>query len=52
MNISKVEKLSDIRNGNKTLKNRDGPEQLQYELLRRYSGPGLTGKGVPNSVCI
>ncbi|CAM6039179.1 unnamed protein product [Sphagnum compactum] len=51
-NINKVDELIKARNDDKTLKNRYGPVQLQYELLRPYSGCGLTGMGVPNSVSI
>ena len=47
-----VEELIHARNADKSLKSRTGPVQLQYELLIPTSTPGLTGKGVPNSVSI
>jgi hypothetical protein len=47
-----VEELIHARNADKSLKNRTGPVQLPYELLLPTSSPGLTGKGVPNSVSI
>lgn len=50
--IGDIEKLIQSRNADKSLKNRSGPVQLPYELLFPTSGPGLTGKGVPNSVSI
>jgi len=53
------EKMKDVtevinaRNADKSLKNRTGPVQMPYELLVPQSNtPGLTGKGVPNSVSI
>jgi hypothetical protein len=50
--IGDIEKLIQSRNADKSLKNRSGPVQIPYELLFPTSGPGLTGKGVPNSVSI
>lgn len=47
-----VENLIHERNADKSLRNRAGPVQLPYELLIPTSGPGLTGKGVPNSISI
>lgn len=40
------------RNEDASLKNRSGPVKLAYELLVPTSKPGMTGKGVPNSVSI
>jgi lipoxygenase len=52
------EKLADIdeliksRNADKSLKNRMGPAQLPYNLLRPFSKPGVTAMGIPNSITI
>jgi len=40
------------RNNNESLKNRYGPVKFPYTLLYPSSGPGLTGRGIPNSVSI
>ncbi|MCD7446596.1 hypothetical protein HAX54_010788 [Datura stramonium] len=51
-------KLSDIEdqimqmNGDEKWKNRSGPSKVPYTLLFPTSEEGLTGKGIPNSVCI
>lgn len=47
-----IEVLIQARNSDKSLKNRTGPVQIPYELLLPTSTPGMTGKGVPNSVSI
>lgn len=47
-----VEDLIHSRNADTSLKNRCGAIQLPYELLLPTSSPGLTGKGVPNSISI
>lgn len=44
--------IIDARNVDEKLKNRSGAEVVPYELLKPYSGPGVTGKGVPNSISI
>lgn len=50
--IQEVERIIDSRNMNLSLKNRNGAGVLPYELLRPTSGPGVTGRGVPNSISI
>nr|XP_009418148.1 PREDICTED: probable linoleate 9S-lipoxygenase 5 [Musa acuminata subsp. malaccensis] len=40
------------RNGDESLKNRNGAAQVPYTLLFPTSERGLTGKGIPNSVSI
>lgn len=50
--MNDVESLINSRNADPSLKNRSGPVQLPYELLLPTSTPGLTGKGVPNSISI
>ncbi|OAE35895.1 hypothetical protein AXG93_454s1000 [Marchantia polymorpha subsp. ruderalis] len=40
------------RNSDSTKRNRSGPAKVPYTLLYPKSGPGLTGKGVPNSISI
>ncbi|XP_052198139.1 linoleate 13S-lipoxygenase 2-1, chloroplastic-like [Diospyros lotus] len=47
-----IEGVIDARNADKDLKNRCGAGILPYELLKPYSDPGVTGKGVPNSISI
>ncbi|CAN6696643.1 unnamed protein product [Malus baccata var. baccata] len=42
----------DDRNANSELKNRHGAGVLPYELLKPFSQPGVTGKGVPYSISI
>ncbi|KAL4367478.1 hypothetical protein GQ457_05G026220 [Hibiscus cannabinus] len=50
--IREVEKEIEKRNGDRRLKNRCGAGVLPYELLAPSSGPGVTCRGVPNSVSI
>nr|CAD1837617.1 unnamed protein product [Ananas comosus var. bracteatus] len=40
------------RNGDPSLKNRNGPVKMPYTLLYPTSTVGITGKGIPNSVSI
>ena len=40
------------RNKDPKLKNRNGAGIPPYELLMRSSGPGATGRGIPNSISI
>lgn len=47
-----AEKEIDERNLNPRNKNRNGAGIPPYELLFPRSGPGITGRGVPNSVSI
>ncbi|PIA53431.1 hypothetical protein AQUCO_00900188v1 [Aquilegia coerulea] len=44
--------LIQARNSCPKLKNRTGAGVTPYKLLEQLSGPGVTGKGVPNSVSI
>ncbi|XP_052198169.1 linoleate 13S-lipoxygenase 2-1, chloroplastic-like isoform X2 [Diospyros lotus] len=50
--LARIEGVIDARNVDKNLKNRCGAGMVPYELLKPYSKPGVTGKGVPNSVSI
>ncbi|KAL7151785.1 hypothetical protein ABFS83_04G054200 [Erythranthe nasuta] len=44
--------IIDARNADTNMKNRAGAGVMPYELLKPYSEPGVTGKGIPNSVSI
>ncbi|KAK6933728.1 Lipoxygenase, C-terminal [Dillenia turbinata] len=46
------ENIINKRNNDQTLRNRNGFHVIPYELLKPFSGPGVTGKGVPNSISI
>ncbi|TKY50040.1 Linoleate 13S-lipoxygenase 2-1 [Spatholobus suberectus] len=46
-NWKEIEKIIDLGNANSNLKNRHGAGIMPYELLKPFSGPGVTGKGVP-----
>ncbi|KAK7294458.1 hypothetical protein RJT34_17347 [Clitoria ternatea] len=48
--IGQIEKVIDNRNLDRTLRNRCGAGVLPYELLAPSSEPGVTCRGVPNSV--
>lgn len=50
--IGRVEKEIERRNSDRRLKNRCGAGVLPYELLAPSSDPGVTCRGVPNSVSI
>jgi lipoxygenase len=50
--LKEIEGIIDSRNANKNLKNRYGAGILPYESLKPFSGPGVTGKGVPYSISI
>ncbi|XP_052198127.1 linoleate 13S-lipoxygenase 2-1, chloroplastic-like [Diospyros lotus] len=50
--LIKIEGAIDARNADANLKNRCGAGIVPYELLKPYSEPGVTGKGVPNSISI
>jgi hypothetical protein len=52
LKTKEIEVLIQERNNDKSLKNRLGNVKIKYELLLPTSGPGMTGKGVPNSVSI
>jgi len=50
--MREVEGIIDDRNVNPRLMNRCGAGIVPYELLKPFSEPGVTGKGVPNSISI
>ncbi|KAH7560486.1 hypothetical protein JRO89_XS10G0029800 [Xanthoceras sorbifolium] len=50
--LREFEGIVDERNANTELKNRNGAGTMPYELLKPFSGPGVTGKGVPYSISI
>lgn len=50
--LEKLEGIIDSRNADYNLKNRSGAGLVPYQLLKPYSGSGVTGKGVPNSISI
>ncbi|XP_010273845.1 PREDICTED: linoleate 13S-lipoxygenase 3-1, chloroplastic-like [Nelumbo nucifera] len=50
--IRRIEKEIEKRNSDPTLRNRCGAGILPYELLAPSSEPGVTCRGVPNSVSI
>nr|KYP76388.1 hypothetical protein KK1_020629 [Cajanus cajan] len=50
--LKEIECIIDSRNANSNLKNRHGAGVMPYELLKPFSGPGVTGKGVPYSISI
>ncbi|XVF40490.1 hypothetical protein PTKIN_Ptkin01aG0117700 [Pterospermum kingtungense] len=52
MDMRMVEKEIQKRNANPKLRNRCGAGVSPYDLLLPSSGPGVTGKGVPNSISI
>ncbi|PRQ35260.1 putative linoleate 13S-lipoxygenase [Rosa chinensis] len=47
-----LEQTIDERNANFELKNRNGAGVVPYELLKPFSEPGVTAKGVPYSISI
>ncbi|KAK1589223.1 hypothetical protein Q3G72_031685 [Acer saccharum] len=50
--MKEFEGIIDDRNADEDLKNRNGAGMMPYELLKPFSKPGVTGKGVPNSISI
>lgn len=52
MDMRMVEKEIEKRNSNPKLRNRCGAGVSPYDLLVPSSGPGVTGRGVPNSISI
>lgn len=52
MDIKRIEKEIDKRNKDTTRRNRCGAGIPPYELLVASSAPGVTGRGVPNSISI
>ncbi|TKY59872.1 Lipoxygenase 6 [Spatholobus suberectus] len=50
--MEEIEEIINARNKDPRLKNRTGAGIPPYELLLPSSGPGVTGRGIPNSVSI
>lgn len=50
--LAGIEDKISQRNGDATLRNRVGPVVMPYTLLYPSSGPGITFKGIPNSISI
>ncbi|KAK7319063.1 hypothetical protein RJT34_03775 [Clitoria ternatea] len=50
--LKEIEEIINARNKDPRLKNRNGAGVPPYELLLPSSGPGVTGRGIPNSVSI
>uniref|UniRef100_A0ACD6AMB9 Uncharacterized protein n=1 Tax=Avena sativa TaxID=4498 RepID=A0ACD6AMB9_AVESA len=50
--LKEVEGIIDGRNKDRKLKNRCGAGILPYQLMKPFSQPGVTGKGIPNSTSI
>ncbi|KAM3227708.1 hypothetical protein ACQJBY_059444 [Aegilops geniculata] len=50
--LKEVEGTIDQRNNNPENKNRCGAGIVPYELLKPFSEPGVTGRGIPNSISI
>ncbi|KAJ6702592.1 LIPOXYGENASE [Salix koriyanagi] len=48
--LKELEEIINERNANPELKNRNGAGIVPYELLKPFSKPGVTGKGVPYSI--
>nr|QCQ29235.1 lipoxygenase [Camellia fraterna] len=50
--LTELEGVIDGRNVDKNLKNRCGAGVVPYDLLKPFSEPGVTGRGVPKSISI
>ncbi|XP_011041545.1 PREDICTED: lipoxygenase 6, chloroplastic-like [Populus euphratica] len=50
--LEEIEGIIHLRNKDVRLKNRSGAGVPPYELLLPTSGPGVTGRGIPNSISI
>ncbi|MBA0682470.1 hypothetical protein Goari_024187 [Gossypium aridum] len=50
--LGEIEEIINERNKDIRLKNRTGAGIPPYELLLPSSGPGVTGRGIPNSISI
>lgn len=50
--LEEIERVIHERNNDAQLKNRSGAGVPPYELLLPSSGPGVTGRGIPNSISI
>ncbi|XP_028763111.1 linoleate 13S-lipoxygenase 2-1, chloroplastic-like [Neltuma alba] len=50
--LKEIEGIIDSRNKDSGLKNRNGVGMVPYELMKPFSGAGVTGKGIPYSISI
>ncbi|XP_006657135.2 lipoxygenase 2.3, chloroplastic-like [Oryza brachyantha] len=50
--MKEIEGIVDERNAREELRNRCGAGVVPYELLKPFSGAGVTGRGIPNSISI
>jgi lipoxygenase len=50
--MKEIEGYVDECNNNMELRNRCGAGVVPYELLKPFSKPGVTGRGIPNSISI
>ncbi|CAL0328371.1 unnamed protein product [Lupinus luteus] len=50
--MKEIEGIIESRNANSELKNRHGAGLVPYEIMKPFSGAGVTGKGVPYSISI
>uniref|UniRef100_J3MUA8 Lipoxygenase n=1 Tax=Oryza brachyantha TaxID=4533 RepID=J3MUA8_ORYBR len=50
--LKEIEGVIDGRNKDRSLKNRCGAGILPYQLMKPFSGEGVTGMGIPNSTSI
>lgn len=50
--MEEIEHIIDKKNADEDLRNRHGAGILAYELLKPFSGPGVTNKGIPYSISI
>lgn len=50
--LEEIEEIINARNKDPRLRNRSGAGVPPYELLLPSSGPGVTGRGIPNSISI
>ncbi|XP_035540473.1 lipoxygenase 6, chloroplastic-like [Juglans regia] len=50
--LEEIEEIINARNKDNHLRNRSGAGIPPYELLLPSSGPGVTGRGIPNSISI
>lgn len=50
--LEEIEEIINKRNKDIGLKNRSGAGVPPYEVLLPWSGPGVTGRGIPNSISI
>ncbi|GJN03936.1 hypothetical protein PR202_ga21436 [Eleusine coracana subsp. coracana] len=50
--LKEIEGIIDGRNRDRKFRNRCGAGMLPYQLMKPFSQPGVTGKGIPNSTSI